>query len=73
MYYERNERLEGFVTMIICLVGLIMLIAPLWILKYVASTDVRLEIITAFIVVFLGLIQSVTIAKPFETLAAAAA
>lgn len=50
-----------------------MLIAPLWILKSIGSVEGRLEVITAFIVVFLGLIQSVTIAKPFETLAATAA
>ncbi|KAH7412513.1 hypothetical protein BKA64DRAFT_330380 [Cadophora sp. MPI-SDFR-AT-0126] len=73
MYYERNERLEGFVTVTICLVGLAMLVAPLWILTYVHLSAARLAIITAFIVVFLGLIQSVTIAKPFETLAATAA
>jgi hypothetical protein len=73
MYYERNEKLEGFVTIVICLVGLLMLIAPLWILKAVGQPGPRLEIITAFIIVFLGLIQSVTIAKPFETLAATAA
>ena len=73
MYFERNEKLERFVTTVICLVGLFMLIAPLWILKSMGSAEGRLEVITAFIVVFLGLIQSVTIAKPFETLAATAA
>jgi len=73
MYFEKNEKLEGFVTVIICLVGLLMLIAPLWILKAVSEPGPRLEIITVFILVFLGLIQSVTIAKPFETLAATAA
>jgi hypothetical protein len=73
MYYEQNEKLEGFVTFTICLVGLIMLIAPLWILTHVALPGARLGVITAFIVVFLCLIQSVTIAKPFETLAATAA
>jgi hypothetical protein len=73
MYYERNESINGFVTMVVCLIGLIMLIAPLWILNYVFGSSARLEIITAFVVVFLCLIQSVTIAKPFETLAATAA
>jgi small-conductance mechanosensitive channel len=73
MYYERNESINGFVTMVVCLIGLIMLIAPLWILNYVTRFIARLVIITAFVVVFLCLIQSVTIAKPFETLAATAA
>lgn len=50
-----------------------MLIAPLWILRSTGTFDGRLEVITVFIVVFLGSIQSVTIAKPFETLAATAA
>jgi hypothetical protein len=73
MYYERNERIENFITIIVCLVGLFMLIAPLWILQQAPSPGPRLAIITTFIVAFLGLMQSVTIAKPFETLAATTA
>jgi hypothetical protein len=50
-----------------------MLIAPLWILNFAPGTTTKLGIITAFIVVFVGLISFITVAKPFECLAAAAA
>jgi len=73
MYLEQNEKLEKFVTVIICLVGLIMLIVPLWILTYVKGMKERLGIITGCLVLFLLLIQGVSIARPFETLAATAA
>ncbi|KAE9364244.1 hypothetical protein N431DRAFT_421114 [Stipitochalara longipes BDJ] len=73
MYYAKDKLLEHFVTLLVCLVGLVMLVAPLWALKFVTSLNARLGIITGFVVVFLVLIQSVTIAKPFETLAATAA
>jgi hypothetical protein len=71
--YHDDKRIDAFVTVIVCLVGFILLIAPLWILLYVQSPARQLAIITGFIALFLGLIQSVGIAKPFESLAATAA
>jgi hypothetical protein len=55
------------------MVGFIMLIAPLWILLYVESPPWQLAIIPGFIAVFLGFIQSKTVANPFESLAVTAA
>lgn len=53
--------------------GLIMLIAPLWILAFLGGLVQRLTAISAFIVLFVALVSITTAAKPFESLAAAAA
>jgi hypothetical protein len=50
-----------------------MLIAPIWILEVMTKPIRKLVVITVFIVVFLAMLSSVTVAKPFETLAATAA
>jgi hypothetical protein len=71
--YHSDQRVEHFITVVVCFVGFVMLIAPLWILMYVQSNAKQLGIITGFIALFLALVQSVTIAKPFESLAATAA
>jgi hypothetical protein len=71
--YQSDKRIDAFVTIVVCIIGFAMLIAPLWILLYVESPARQLGIITGFIALFLGLIQSVTVAKPFESLAATAA
>jgi len=42
-----------------------MLITPLWVLALVKSTVHRLGVITAFTVVFLGLVAFVIVTKPF--------
>jgi hypothetical protein len=58
---------------VVMLVGLGMLIGPIWGLYYETDPQRRLYIITGCIVAFTGLVGSVTVAKPFETLAATAA
>jgi hypothetical protein len=50
-----------------------MLIVPLWVLEFVPEQKFRLVIITVFMALFLGLVSAVTVAKPFESLAATAA
>jgi hypothetical protein len=72
-HYHSDTRMELFVTIVVTLVGLIMLIAPLWWLMFVRKPLYQLAIITGFIVLFLSLISSVTVARPFESLAATAA
>lgn len=73
VHYTSDQRIDVFVNMIIALVGLIMLIVPLWLLAFVASVVHRLAIITSFLVVFLCFVSFTTVARPFETLGAAAA
>jgi hypothetical protein len=60
-------------TMIITAVGLAAIIGPLWILKSQTSESTRLWTISGFLGGFAVFISIVTVAKPFETLAATAA
>jgi hypothetical protein len=71
--YNSDERIDVFVSIIVTILGLLMLIAPLWILGSVAPAKERLAIITVFLTVFLCLVTFTTAAKPFESLGAAAA
>ena len=71
--YLVDKRIDMFVALIITIVGLLMLIVPLWVLAFVGKTTYRLAIITAFVVIFLCFVSFTTVARPFETLGAAAA
>jgi len=78
--YDRNEvrffsdkKIDAFITVIITALGTVMLIVPLWVLPNLQGLNAKLGIITAFVVVFLGFVAYTTVAKPFESLAAAAA
>ena len=69
--------MDKFVTCIIIALGLGMLIGPLWLLQHFTTGQsdlhLRLTIITVFLVAFTLLLTLITVAKPFETLAATAA
>ncbi|CAF9916587.1 MAG: hypothetical protein HETSPECPRED_002956 [Heterodermia speciosa] len=69
--YSDDSLMDKFVTCITIALGLAMLIGPLWLLQH--FTTARLVIITVFLVVFTLLLTIITVAKPFETLAASAA
>ncbi|KAL8784969.1 MAG: hypothetical protein Q9213_003630 [Squamulea squamosa] len=75
--YSEEERIDKFVTCVTIGLGLIMLIAPLWLLQYFYSAEqdmkARLKIITAFLIGFTVLLSVVAVARPFEVLAATAA
>ncbi|KAF9695172.1 hypothetical protein EKO04_007093 [Ascochyta lentis] len=73
IHYSSDAKIDNAVGVTITMLGMIMLIAPLWILNETSGPRARLAIITGFIVIFLGLIAFTTVAKPFESLAAAAA
>jgi len=65
--------MQAFDSGMIMLIGLAMLIAPLWISYHATGGSTKLSIITAFVTAFLGLVQVTTVTKPYETLAAVAA
>jgi hypothetical protein len=73
VHYTSDQRIDLFVNLIIALIGLVMLIVPLWVLAFVTWVVHRLAIITSFVVVFLCFVSFTTVARPFETLGAAAA
>lgn len=71
--YTSDKRIDIFIAAVTTVIGLSMLIAPLWILAFVTGLVHRLAIITSFLVVFLCFVSTGTVAKPFEALGAAAA
>jgi hypothetical protein len=71
--YSSDEKFERFTTTSIILTGLIMLLAPMWWLEFTSASEVRLGIITGFIVAFMSIMSVATETRPFEVVAATAA
>ncbi|KAJ5661095.1 uncharacterized protein N7484_000467 [Penicillium longicatenatum] len=73
IFFHSKRKIEIFDTTIVLLVGLAMLLIPIWILDLVVkSSTARLGVISLFIALFLFGVQMVTGARPGETLAATA-
>lgn len=67
-------RAKAVDTTLVLVIGLVMLIVPIWVLELVTKdAKARLGVISGFIALFLFGIQGVTAGKPGETLAATAA
>ncbi len=73
--WQNDKRVEGLSGTIVALVGLGMLLGPLWVLEVysTSSNQVRLGVITGFITLFFVLVAVATTARIFDALAAAAA
>ena len=75
--YNKDSILDRVVTFITVMLGLAMLIGPLWLLQHLSNNQstlhARLGIITGFLALFTTLTSLFTVAKPFEVLAATAA
>ncbi|KAI5358521.1 hypothetical protein Slin15195_G109690 [Septoria linicola] len=71
--FASDRHIDAFVTASIVAIGLVMLVAPLWILAVYAQSFQRLGVITASLVVFLVFISSTNADRPLEVLVAAAA
>ena len=71
--YSKDSLVDKMVTFITIILGLGMLIGPLWWLQNMSVSQKRLEVITGFLIVFTAVLSILTVAKPFEVLAAAAA
>jgi hypothetical protein len=72
-YWNDDQRMEQFAGALIGAIGIVMLVAPLWVLSFVDGIVNKLGVITAFIIAFFMIALLATTAKVFETLAAAAA
>lgn len=70
--YRHERRFSAFAWGVAILFGLLMLVAPLWIMSRVKGMTARLTIITAFVVAFVPVVAFVSVARPFETLVATA-
>lgn len=73
IFYHSDEKMQAFDSGLVVFLGIIMLLVPLWILDAMQSKKAILGVISVFVVGFMLLVQVVTLAKPYETLAAAAA
>lgn len=72
LFYTDDRNIEIFTSIGIFLAGSIMFVVPLWILQTIHEFQERLIVITVFIFVFLTVLTSSTLGKPFEILAATA-
>ncbi|UKZ81906.1 hypothetical protein TrVFT333_009683 [Trichoderma virens FT-333] len=70
--YFSERRLDLFVSLTTTIIGLAMLVTPIWILQSTESLQVKLIVITVFIIVFLLVLSFGMVAKPFEALGATA-
>jgi hypothetical protein len=50
-----------------------MLLGPMWWLEFVSNSKTRLLIITLFLTLFMALMSTATVNRPFEVVAASAA
>ena len=73
VFYHEDAQIKALDNLLVMLMGLSMLVTPLWILYAVNTTKDRLAVITVFISAFLALLQVVTVASPAEILAGTAA
>lgn len=71
--YSNNETFERLTNATIIFVGLVMLLAPMWWLENVSNSETRLKIITGFVCIFIIMMTTATINRPFEVVAATAA
>ncbi|KAF1969059.1 hypothetical protein BU23DRAFT_591869 [Bimuria novae-zelandiae CBS 107.79] len=71
--YSSNSRFDTITNLGIIGGGLVMLLVPLWWLDYVNDSTKKLGVMTGFIFVFVGLMSTATVNKPFEVVAATAA
>lgn len=71
--YSSDSKFEKLTNRSIIAGGLIMLLVPLWLLECFSGSKIRLSIITTFIVVFMLVMMTATINRPFEVVAASAA
>jgi hypothetical protein len=70
--WPNDQRMEKVSTVVISLVGISMLIGPIWALAFVKMIEWRLGVISGFIVIFF-VVLAVTRSRLYEALAATAA
>ena len=75
--YAREVVIDRIFTCATLVLGLAMLVGPLWWLQHLSmdhpNPRAQLEVITGFLVMFTIMLSMLTVAKPFEVLAATAA
>ena len=70
--WPNDQRMEKVSSVMISIIGLAMLIGPIWALAYIRPMEYRLAVISGFIVVFF-VVLAITRSRLYEALAATAA
>ncbi|CAH0028372.1 unnamed protein product [Clonostachys rhizophaga] len=71
--YYSNKRMDRFTSAILLIIGIVMLITPIWILEALNGIRHKLAVITVYVFVFLLILSLAMYTKPFEALGATAA
>ncbi len=71
--YYSSKRKDRVVAWAFSIIGLLLMVGPVWALSYIPLKPVKLGLSTFFAVLFFGLMGIASSAKPQEVLAAAAA
>ncbi|KAI1743042.1 hypothetical protein F4680DRAFT_410880 [Xylaria scruposa] len=71
--YYSNTSMNAFASGMIVFIGAFLLIVPIWILQAIENLQVKLAVITTFVLVFLLVLSFAMVSKPFEALGATAA
>ncbi|KAF2019875.1 hypothetical protein BU24DRAFT_128329 [Aaosphaeria arxii CBS 175.79] len=72
-HYSSDAALDNLSTGSIIILGLCMLLGPMWWLEFVSNSIIRLTIITVFLACFMGSMALATVNRPFEVVASSAA
>ncbi|CEI67717.1 unnamed protein product [Fusarium venenatum] len=72
LHYYSVKRMNGFLSAIIVVVGVVMLITPIWVLQATSSFRAKLIVIIVFISAFLVVVSLIMTTRSFEALAATA-
>ncbi|KAI0856936.1 hypothetical protein F4860DRAFT_491311 [Xylaria cubensis] len=71
--YYSNTTIDAFASGMIIFIGASLLITPIWILQAIEDLQIKLAVITTFVLVFLFVLSFAMASKPFEALGATAA
>ncbi|KAL2687391.1 hypothetical protein Neosp_004951 [[Neocosmospora] mangrovei] len=71
--YYSDSRMDKFASAVIAIIGVVMLITPIWVLQAMDGLKAKLGVITAFVLIFLLTLSFAMASKPFEALGATAA
>lgn len=71
--YYSDERMDRFTSAVLLVIGVVMLITPIWILEALNGIRYKLAVITIYVFVFLLILSLAMYTKPFEALGATAA
>ncbi|KAI8944289.1 hypothetical protein F4801DRAFT_600061 [Xylaria longipes] len=71
--YYSNTSMNAFASSMIIFIGASLLVVPIWILQAIESLQIKLAVITTFVLVFLLVLSFAMVSKLFEALGATAA